>query len=67
MIKETTKIVIETTSEIRQYLEDLVDTGLFGVDVEEAAERVLSLGILDLTLKIGSPFPEGEEENETQS
>ena len=42
---ETEQITISTTKPIKQHLENLVPTGLYGKNVAEAAERLLAHAI----------------------
>ena len=39
------KILIETTPLMRQYLKELLKTGLYGTTIEKAAERLLAQSI----------------------
>lgn len=47
------QIVVTTTPHVRDYLEQLVKTGLYGKNAPEAADRLLSRSIEEL-LKEGS-------------
>lgn len=42
---KTVTITVSTTPPVYDYLESLVDTGLFGKNPAEAAERLISRGI----------------------
>lgn len=46
-IVETVVITISTTAAVHAYLEGLAETGLFGKNAAEAAERLVALGIQD--------------------
>jgi len=46
--QESVEIRISTTDAIREYLQQLVDTGLWGKNVTEAAERILSTRLREL-------------------
>jgi hypothetical protein len=50
---ETELITISTTPPVRDYLEKLVPTGLYGKNVAEAAERLLAHA-LDQLLRDGT-------------
>jgi hypothetical protein len=45
---ETVSLTISTTAPVVGYLEALVDSGLYGKNPAEAAERLIALGIEDL-------------------
>lgn len=45
---KTVSITISTTQPVIDYLEVLVESGLYGKNPAEAAERLISLGIDDL-------------------
>jgi len=48
----TVTVTVSTTDPVHQYLEELVETGLYGKNAAEAAERVIVLGLEEL-LKSG--------------
>ncbi len=45
---ETVSITLSTTRPVLDYLERLVESGLYGKNPAEAAERLIALGIEDL-------------------
>ena len=45
---ETVSITLSTTRPVVDYLERLVESGLYGKNPAEAAERLVALGIEDL-------------------
>jgi hypothetical protein len=45
---ETVALTVSTTPPVVDYLEALVDSGLYGKNPAEAAERLIALGIEDL-------------------
>jgi len=46
--QDSVEIRISTTSAVKQYLQQLVDTGLWGKNVTEAAERIISTSMQKL-------------------
>lgn len=42
---ETVTITISTTPPVKKFLEALVDTGLYGKNAAEAAERIIARGL----------------------
>jgi len=44
----TVTVTVSTTDPVHQYLEELVETGLYGKNAAEAAERVIVLGLEEL-------------------
>ncbi len=45
---KTVTITVSTTPMVHRHLEALVDTGLYGKNAAEAAERLIAQGIQDL-------------------
>jgi hypothetical protein len=61
---QTVTITVSTTQAVRQYLEALAATGLYGKNPAEAAERLISDEIKDLLAKgelgrVEPPPPDG--------
>ena len=66
---ETVSLTISTTEPVVGYLQALVESGLYGKNPAEAAERLIALGIEDLVrqgtlarLQPGRPAPPSEDE-----
>jgi hypothetical protein len=47
-IQESVVIRITTTPVVKRYLQQLVDTGTWGKNVADAAERVVSMSLSDM-------------------
>jgi hypothetical protein len=45
---ETVQITVSTTQQIRQYLEELTATGLYGKNVAETANELIALRIREM-------------------